>query len=147
MAHSPPGSGAPQQQFGVHVGASPHMGNMVMGRNMIPHSPMNPNTQGHTPQPGQQPMQGHNHNQFTTGRPPSRTTTPADVHPSPSLTQRQVTGDIINMEVLNIPNATLEVLKGELGLAGKDVSALTSNDKVRVKLSRIALVIFIHLST
>lgn len=145
MAHSPPGSGAPppQQtaQFGVPVGASPHMANMVMGRGMIPQSPMNPNPQGSTPQPGQQPVQGPS--QFTVGRPPSRTTTPAGVQPSPSLAVRQVNGDIINMEVLQIPNATLEILKSELGLGGKEINALTSIDKVRPMLYEVVLAIYL----
>lgn len=133
MANSPPGPGAPppQQptQFGMPVGASPHMANMAMGRPNIPQSPMNPNPQGNTPQPGQQT--GQVPNQFGVGRPPSRTTTPGAItQPSPSLAVRQVNGDIINMEILQIPNATLEILKAELGLLGKDISALTSIDKV-----------------
>jgi hypothetical protein len=43
------------------------------------------------------------------------------------------------MEVLNIPNAALEILKGDLGLTGKDVSALTLNDKVRLKIVKNCL--------
>jgi collagen type III alpha len=112
----------------MSVGASPHMGNMGMGRGMIPQNSMNPNPQGATPQPGQQPP-----GQFGMGgRPPSRTTTPAVItQPSPSLAQRQMNSDLINMEILQIPNANLESLKAEFGLGGKEISALTLTDKVR----------------
>lgn len=51
--------------------------------------------------------------------------------PIPSLVHRQINGDIVNMEILQIPNAMLEQLKGDFGLAGKDISALTLVDKVR----------------
>jgi len=124
MAHSPPGAGVPPSQRQTQYGASPpHLVNM--GRGMISQSPMNPNLQGAIPQPGQPPF-------GMAGRPPSRTTTPGSglVQSSPSLVHRQVNGDLINMEILQIPNAELEQVKGEFGLAGKDISALTILDKV-----------------
>jgi collagen type III alpha len=93
---------------------------------------MNPNQQGaNAPQSNQHPQQGQQ-GQFGMGRPPSRTNTPGGMtQPSPSLAARQVNSDIVNMEVLQIPNAILENLKSELGISGKDISALSMSDKVR----------------
>jgi len=128
MAHSSPGTGVPPSQQQTQFGASPHLPNMSRG--MISQGAMNPNPQGAIPQPGQQPGQPP----FGMGgRPPSRTATPGGglVQSSPSLVHRQVNGDIVNMEILHIPNLELEQVKGDLGLAGKEISALTLHDKVR----------------
>lgn len=124
MAHSPPGAGAPPSQRQTQYGASPpHLVNM--GRGMISQSPMNPNSQGVIPQPGQPPF-------GMVGRPPSRTTTPGSglVQSSPSLVHRQVSGDLTNMQILQIPHLELEQVKAEFGLAGKEISDLTLLDKV-----------------
>ncbi|KAF9444263.1 hypothetical protein P691DRAFT_355868 [Macrolepiota fuliginosa MF-IS2] len=92
----------------------PHMTNMGMGTGMVPLSPIPRKLQG-------------------MDRPVSRPTTPEGLtQPSPSPAVRQINSDIINMEILQIPNATLETLKEELGLAGKDLSTLTSMDKQRI---------------
>ncbi len=52
------------------------------------------------------------------------------MNPGGCAAVRQVNGDVINMEILQIPFVSLEGLKGELGLTGKDITVMSLVDKV-----------------
>jgi collagen type III alpha len=145
-----------QPSMGQFAGPSPNMAHAhahMSRTDMLPPNgainPMGPGPQqqqlpqqaGGPPTPGysqqQQQQQGG-------GRPPSRTNTPGGMmHSSPSLVPRQAPpsgmggGAVseINAELMHIPQNLMTTLKREMGLADKDLTALTLTEKVRFSLS------------
>ncbi|KAF7361189.1 LisH domain-containing protein [Mycena sanguinolenta] len=131
MAHSPPST---DQQSGQ----PPHNAPPPMGQLGPPQGVMLPSS-AQLMNPVQTPHQA------LAGRPPSPTSTPQSggkMNPSPSMAPRQPTvpGNVprqsdmavINSALANIPLPALSRVKMELGLADKNISVLTSQDKLRI---------------
>ena len=144
MAHSPqnPPGMQPQQHpqqpppMGQLAGPSPHLQHLPRG-SMHPPQGMNPVNPQQGPGPGGNPPSASS--QFQ--RSPSRAGTPAQgqggmMQPSPSMAPRPMPGtaaavaESLNAELTHIPPAHLQQLKQEVGIGPKELSALTSLDKV-----------------
>ena len=115
------------------VGANQPLTQMNRGNMPPPNGPQGPmGTPQQTPQPAFQ--------QFV-GRSPSNPGSPAQnnlMHPSPSMSHRQPPGmpqPSLEMELNRIPPPVLQRLKQDIGLAEKDVTAMTHEEKVCLPLS------------
>jgi hypothetical protein len=151
MAHSPQNTGgAPAQQQHSQppmgqLGPSPHLAHMNRGM----HPPNGPQGMPQSGMGGGQPTNTPTPSLQNLGRPPSRTATPGQnsmmVHASPSMASRQPPGsmvpnadirqqtDMINGEIQRLNNSgALAAIRQEAGMADKELSHLTLDDKQRL---------------
>lgn len=122
MAHSPQtlGGGPQQQQPMSQLGPSPHMAPMQRG--MLP------------PNGAQGSQQASNPAFQNLQRPPSRTASPSNMQPSPSMTARQPPSSAqeanLNNELSKLPPSLLTSCRQEIGLADVELTSLNLESKV-----------------
>lgn len=131
MAHSPQNSGGgpgQQQQPPMppmgQLGQSPHMTQMQRGGNMLP------------PNGAQGPQQAANPAIQQFQRPPSRTASPSNLMPSPSMQARQPQPPgspqeaAINNELSRHQPPLVSMCKNELGMDNRELNTLNMEEKV-----------------